>query len=37
MIKNPPANAGDGGDSGSFLGWEDCLEKEMAIHSRLLA
>ena len=23
MVKNPPANAGD-------VGWEDCLEKEMA-------
>ena len=23
MVKNPPANAGD-------MGWEDCLEKEMA-------
>ena len=30
MVKNPPANAGD-------IGWEDCLEKEMATHSSILA
>ena len=29
MVKNPPANAGDAVQS---LGWEDTLEKEMAIH-----
>jgi len=33
VIKNPPANAGDIRD----LGWEDPLEKEMAIHSSILA
>ena len=29
MVKNPPANAGAAGDSGSVLGWEDTLEEEM--------
>ena len=37
MVKNPPANAGDGRDEGSILGWEDPLEKEMATPSRILA
>ena len=32
--KNPPANAGD---SGSILGSEDLLEKEMVTHSSILA
>ena len=32
MAKNPPANAGD-----VFLGREDPLEKDMAIHSSTLA
>ena len=30
MIKNPPANAGE---TSSLAGWEDPLEKEMAVHS----
>ena len=34
LVKNPPANAGD---TGSILGWEDPLEKEMATHSSILA
>ena len=34
MVKNPPANAGDIGDS---LGQEDHLEKGMATHSSILA
>ena len=34
MVKNPPANAGDGFQS---LGGEDTLEKEMATHSSILA
>ena len=34
MVKKAPANAGD---SGSIPGWEDPLEKEMAIHSSSLA
>ena len=34
MVKNLPANAGDVGLS---LGQEDPLEKEMAIHSSILA
>ena len=32
MVKNSPANAGDGS-----LGQEDLLEKETAIHSSILA
>ena len=34
MVKNPSANAGD---AGLTLGQEDPLEKEMAIHSSVLA
>ena len=34
MIKNPPANTGD---VGLIPGSEDPLEKEMAIHSSILA
>ena len=34
MVKNPLANTGD---VGSALGWEEPLEKEMAIHSNILA
>ena len=30
--KNLPANAGDAGDTGLILGWEDPLKKEMATH-----
>ena len=37
MVKNPPANAGAKGDSGSILGWEDLLEEEMATHFSILA
>ena len=39
MVKNPPANAGDGEtrDMGSIPGQEDPLEQEMAIHSSILA
>ena len=33
MVKIPPANAGDAGDTG----WEDALEKGMATHSSILA
>ena len=33
MVKNLPANAGDTVDAG----WEDPLEKGMAIHSSILA
>ena len=36
-IKNSPANSGDAGDRVCSLGWEDPLEKEMAIHSCILA
>ena len=35
--KELPADAGDTGDEGSILGWEDPLEKEMATHSSILA
>ena len=34
MVKNPPTSSGD---VGSILGWEDLLEKEMAMHSSILA
>ena len=34
VVKNLPPNAGD---SGSILGREDPLEKEMATHSSILA
>ena len=34
MVKNLPANAGD---AGLILGWEDILEKEMTMHSSILA
>ena len=37
MIKNPPANAGDTGNTSSTLGGEDPLEKEMATHFSILA
>ena len=37
VVKNLPAKAGDAGDTGSILGWEDPLEKEMATHSSILA
>ena len=37
MIKNLPANAGDGGDMGSVPGLGRSLEEEMATHSSILA
>ena len=37
MIKNLPANAGDGGDVGSIPGLGRSLEEEMATHSSILA
>ena len=37
MVKNLPANAGDLRDSGLIPGWEDLLEKEMAIEFNSLA
>ena len=37
VVKNPPANAGDTGDLGSIPGWKNPLEKEMTIHSNILA
>ena len=37
MVESPPANAGDIGDTGSILGWEDPLEEGMATHSSILA
>ena len=36
MVKNLPASAGDTGDVGSILGWEDPLEEGMATHSSIL-
>ena len=37
MGKNLPANAGDKETWVQYLGWEDPLEKSMAIHSSTLA
>ena len=37
MVKNLFANAGDTRDVGSIPGLEDPLEKEVAIHSSILA
>ena len=37
MVKNPPANAGNAGDTGSILDQEDPLEEEMATHSSIFA
>ena len=37
MGKESTCNAGDTGDAGLTLGWEDPLEEKMATHSRLLA
>ena len=36
MVKNPPAKAGDTGDSSSISGEGDPLEWEMATHSSIL-
>ena len=37
VVKNLPVNAGDAGNVGSILGWENSLEEEMASHSSILA
>ena len=37
VVKNLPASARDIRDMGSILGWEDPLEKGMAIHSSIHA
>ena len=39
VVKNLPANATDSGDTGQVrsLGQEDALEKELAIHSSIIA
>ena len=37
MVKNPPANAGEAGDSGSVSGLERSPEEEIAVHSSILA
>ena len=37
VVKNPLDNAGDPRDTGLIPGLEDPLEKEMAIHSSILA
>ena len=37
MVKNPPASAGDIGDTVWSLGREDCLEEEIVTHSSILA
>ena len=36
MVKNPPAVQETQEMRVQSLGWEDCLEEEMAIHSRIL-
>ena len=36
-VKNSPANAGDTRNTGSILGWENPLEKEIATHSNTFA
>ena len=36
LVKNPPASAGDLREGFRFLGQEDPLEEEMAIHSSIL-
>ena len=37
MVKNPPANAGDTGYTGSIPGWGDPPVEETATHSNILA
>ena len=37
VVKILPAKAGDTGDEGLILGWEDPLEKGMAMHLSILA
>ena len=37
VVKNLPANAGDGRDTGSILGQEDPLEEGIIIHTSILA
>ena len=37
VVKDPPADAGDTGDSGSIPGWKVPPEYEMATHSCFLA
>ena len=37
VVKNLPANAGDGGDTGSIPGWGRSPEECMATHSSILA
>ena len=36
VVKNPPAGVRDIRDTGSFPGWGDPLEEEMANHSSIL-
>ena len=36
VVKNPPANAGDGRDAGSVLGQESHLEENTANYSSIL-
>ena len=37
VVKSPPANAVDAGNTGSAPGWEDPLEESMSDHSSILA
>ena len=37
VVRNPPANAGDAGDTGQTLALKDPLEKGMASHANILS
>ena len=37
VVKNPPANVGDAGDTVQSVGQEDPLEKDMTAHFSILA
>jgi len=37
VVKDPPVNVGDAGDTGSILGLGRSLEKGMATHSSIIA
>jgi len=37
VVKNPPVNARDAGETVQSLGWDDVLEEGVATHSSILA
>ena len=37
VLKESTCNAGDAGEAGLILGWEDPLEEEITTHSSILA